>query len=450
MRLVLDGTAVPATTLRRLVSGAVRQVATARLGPGAVLEVDRRDALSVVVAVEVAEATGAVPAFGVEDASQVAGLARLRLRARRSGDCELTPVARGRASLPPSAAAVFRTSGTTGTPQLVVLSSAGLAYQAHATAERLGIEPQDGLLLPLPLGHAYGFSVLRTARLRGATLYVETAQASRGVVQRLRTARVTTLDAVPSLYRHLLAQARQHAAVRAALGALRIRGCGGDVLPHALAQEFVRHVGAPLHDGYGLTEAGPNVALSTPETWAPGTVGLPLAGTRVRVDRAGEVLVRSPSVMLEYLGDDAATQATLDSRGWLRTGDLGALDAAGRLTVHGRIKRAIVVHGAVFPPSLIERAAEGVAGVREAVAIGLPGAARRGDRIVLFVDVALERWPTLEPRIWAACRRELQPGLRPHRLQPLAALPRLVSGKPDVPALQASARALAAREAGRA
>ncbi len=107
-----------------------------------------------------------------------------------------------------------------------------------------------------------------------------------------------------------------------------------------------RAIGIVLDVGYGLTEAGPVVAVGNMQECPPQSVGRPLPGVDVRVDERGEILLRSPSLMRGYYGDPTATANALVD-GWLRTGDKGYCDEQGFLYVTGRLKEAIVTASGV-------------------------------------------------------------------------------------------------------
>ncbi len=345
----------------------------------------------------------------------------------------------GARQLRAGAGALVYTSGSTTTPRIVVLSHNGLKFNARATAERLGIEKADELLLPLPMHHAYGFSVLEMARRNGARLHLETVPSARRILRRLPGPRIATLDGFPSFYRQLLKLVYQQPALASLLRDIGTIGCGGDLLPRGIAEEFAVQVGAPLCDGYGLTEAGPNVAISTPGCHRLGTVGPPLSGVEVRLADDAELLVRSPSVMMGYLDDETA----MDNGRWLATGDLAELDSHGYLRVIGRKKHVITVHGQCNSPTRIEEAVLDVGEVQEAIAIGLPGRKARGDEIILFVRPAGRTSADhIGDRVLASCRAHLPPHLRPDSIVVLDSFPRGATGKPDRDALRRRAATL--------
>jgi long-chain acyl-CoA synthetase len=137
--------------------------------------------------------------------------------------------------------------------------------------------------------------------------------------------------------------------VHSALGGrLRLAVSGGSALPHRVA-DFFNDIGIPLLEGYGLTEAGPVLAVARPdETLRVGSVGKPLAGVEIKIEpegeSIGEIVAHGPNVMAGYYRNEAATQEVIRD-GWLHTGDLGRFDDDGRLYVVGRAKEVIVDSG---------------------------------------------------------------------------------------------------------
>ncbi|MEV6401261.1 fatty acid--CoA ligase family protein, partial [Streptomyces sp. NPDC051907] len=331
----------------------------------------------------------------------------------------------------PGAGAVFWTSGSSGSAKAVELSRSALDYQAEATAGHLGLCGDDALLLPLPLNHAYGFSVFGIWRRFGGELNLHTVLRPEAVAADLKGRRTTSLDGVPFLYTLLAKAAEADAELRDALRALTVRGCGGAVLPAAVAAHFQGVVGAPVHDGYGLTEAGPNVALSSAVHCRAGTVGRPLPGTQVRIaPGTGEVQVRGPGVMTGYLGCPDATSQALPGDGWLRTGDTGALDEDGYLSVLGRLKDIIIVLGENHAPATIEDVLREDEGVADAVVVGVPTQKAHGDSVFAFVEAADPGRPPSERALRSRCYQGLPPLLRPRVIR-VGTLPRLPGGKAD-------------------
>ena len=392
---------------------------------------------------------GEGPAVTRGDDASPLGLCAVRARvgADARGRPAVTPAGRrpdpsrgtdGDALLPRDASAIFWTSGSTGAPKAVLLGRPALEYQAEASWERFRGERADHWLVPLPLAHAYGFGIVRMWLRHRPTLHVVSGIRAGAVAGHLMDPRATLLDGVPSLYGILARLAERAPRLARRLAALKLRGCGGDVLPASTARRFADVVGAPIHDGYGLSEAGPNVAVSGPDVHRSGTVGTALRGTELRIDpRDGEILVRGPGLMTGYLGDEKATAEAVTADGWLRTGDRGELSADGYLRVTGRLKDAIVVQGETFAPSEVEAAFEAIREVTDVAVVGVPHAGPRGDLVVAFVatDDRVDR-AALRGRLHTALRSSLPPALRPRHIEFTAALPKLPSGKTDRAALR--------------
>ncbi|MEU5884363.1 class I adenylate-forming enzyme family protein [Spirillospora sp. NPDC047279] len=430
-RLTVDGAEIPARLLRAVVDETTRGLAACSAGPGRAVAVDPAGGTVIVVAALAAARVGAplvlCPRRGRGPGSGAVAL----LSATNPVDVLVRPCTPDPDHLlPDDAAAVFWTSGSSGSAKAVVLSRAALDYQSSATRDRLGLTAGDTLALPLPLSHAYGFSVLGMWQRFGPGMHLLTTPHLGPTLAALHDRATTSLDGVPSFYAMMLRRARQDEKVRRRLRELRFRNCGGAVLPAALATGFRSVVGADLYDGYGLTEAGPNVAISAPGACRPGSVGPALAGTDVRIAADGEIQVRGPGVMTGYHADPEADAAAFTRDGWLRTGDLGALDD-GYLYVRGRAKEVIIVLGETFAPADVEDVLCRHEGVGDAAVVGLPGADARGDTVVAFVEPSEGGAAATPDDLRTTCRRNLPPALRPRVVHLVRELPRLSNGKLD-------------------
>ncbi|MET7338495.1 AMP-binding protein [Nonomuraea sp. NPDC005650] len=431
--LTIDGAELPPPVLGRAVDRLTAELQACGAGPGRLVILSDPAPLPIVVATFAAGNLGA-PLALTSGWSAVKPPAWAEVRTdgtvRRSPSWPPAP-------LDADIALVLFTSGSTGEPRAVALSHRSIAYQGRATADHLRIGPDDRLMLPLPLHHAYGMSVLQACRHAGARLYVEGAFGAGTVLRRIAEEHVTAMDGIPSMYRILGREAARDDRVRRALASVRIRGCGGDLLSPVLRETFERQTGGRLHDGYGLTEAGPNVAINTPHDYREGTVGRPLAGTSIRVT-AREIEVSGPGVMLGHL--DLSTgkiqRDAFTRDGWLRTGDLGDIDDDGFLTVEGRSKNVLIVQGETVAPAVLEDVMRGAAGVSD-VAVVAGGGGARGDRVLVFAECepAADSGSVLA-RLREVCRRALPPLLRPDEIHFVDGLPRTASGKLDRIALE--------------
>lgn len=248
---------------------------------------------------------------------------------------------------PHSAATILYTSGTLGEPKGVVLSHANLLSNTNSILQAFVERERERRFCLLPFSHIYA---------RTCDLYVwaangtEMALAARpeSLAEDLRAIGPTFINGVPLFFDRLRRQLqavgvdRRPGALRAALGGrVELCVCGGAATPDPL-YDFFHDQGVPLLPGYGLTEASPVVAASTARECERGAVGRPLPGVEVRLADDGEILARSPSVMLGYHADaDATAEAVRD--GWLHTGDLGAWTDRGFLRVVGRKKECFAL-----------------------------------------------------------------------------------------------------------
>jgi 1-acyl-sn-glycerol-3-phosphate acyltransferase len=267
------------------------------------------------------------------------------------------------------ASLVFTTGGSKG----VMLSHRNFTFEVSRLAGIFPLDPKDHLLSVLPLHHSFEFTAGMLVPLsRGATItYLD--ELNGDTLQRALESGVTGLIGVPALWELLQERIetrvnentriaglvldgiqvvnnflRQHTELnlgpllaypvhRALGGRLKyLVSSGSSLSPDVLA--FFRGVGFNMTEGYALTEAAPIVTVTDPlDPMVPGSVGRPLHGVDVRIDQpnaegVGEVLMRGPNVMLGYWGSD--TKPLED--GWLRTGDIGRIDAEGHLFLVGK------------------------------------------------------------------------------------------------------------------
>ncbi|MFD6158095.1 AMP-binding protein [Nocardia sp. NPDC060256] len=285
-------------------------------------------------------------------------------------------------------AVLATTSGTSGIGRYVAWSRASLAYQARATAERLGTNETTRYATALGLSSSYGFSVFNLALEYGTEFRTCSATAFSELLAMLTARSCDSLDTLPGVWRYLAQAMRTDADIAAAVRALAVRGVGGEVVAHDLL-DFFEDAGAPLHNGYGLTEAGPNVAISIGAHYSPRHVGIPLLGTEVRIVD-DEVQVRSPSVA-DRVWDAERRQLIpnpdLTGDGWLRTRDFGALGASGQLAVHGRLDAMLISQGAKLHASVLEQQVRGTARNAPEVAVLQVDPAQNGRRRVVLVAI---------------------------------------------------------------
>jgi len=320
----------------------------------------------------------------------------------------LAEVDRRSAGLGPDAPSdILFTSGTTGVPKGVVMTHGRTLRVATDWVAMTGLTAGDVYLMVNPYFHMFGLKAgILASVASGATMLPEPVFDVDRVLSRVAAERVTVLPGPPTLYQAVLDHPSRD---RHDLSSLRVAVTGAADIPVKLIRRI--HDELPFSTivtGYGLTEAGTACATSEGDDVEAiaTTVGRPRPGFEVRVvddagvdvsaGQAGEVLLRGASVMTGYLDDPEETAKVLSPEGWLRTGDLGVLDDAGRLKIVGRAKDMFIVGGFNAYPAEIENALLRHPGVQQAAVIGIPDE-RLGEVGMAFVVVGPE--PVTEAEI---------------------------------------------------
>lgn len=319
---------------------------------------------------------------------------------------------------------VIFTSGTTGRPKGAMMNHRQTLRMYEEWATLADLREGDRYLQINPYFHTFGLKAgLITSFLRGATMLPVAVFDVDEVVDLIERERVTMLPGPPTLYHSLLTVPD-----KAKLSSLRAGVTGAADIPVELVRRI--HGELPfqtLMTGYGLTEAG-NVTLSRPgdsfEDVAT-TAGLPCDGVEVRIADDGEVLVRGYGVMQGYLDDPEGTAAAIDTDGWLHTGDLGRLDAAGRLRIDGRKKDMFIVGGFNAYPAEIEGYLLEHPAVAQAAVIGVPDE-RLGQVGKAFV---VAKTPVSEGDLLIWCRERMAGFKAPRSIEFLDELPLNATGK---------------------
>ncbi len=251
------------------------------------------------------------------------------------------------------------TSGTTGSPKGALLSHRNLFWNAIGSAMHLGVVPEDRWLVCMPLFHVGGLSILLRSALYGSAAILHERFDPDRVNRALDEEEVTLVSWVPTMLERVLAARGGRRAPRS----LRCALLGGGPAPRGLI-ERARSQGFPVAATYGLTEASSQVATQLPTlAKSEAASGLrPIFGTQLNTidddgksvrGRAGEILVRGPTVMDGYWNRPLESERALRG-GWLHTGDIGVLDAAGGLEVLERRCDLIISGGENIYPTEIE------------------------------------------------------------------------------------------------
>ena len=351
-----------------------------------------------------------------------------------------TPPAADLPAVAPDGLAVLQyTGGTTGTPKGVMLTHANLTANCRQV-QRWFPDSRPGLervLAVLPLFHVFAMTTAMNAALAwGAEIVLLPRFAPPMLLAALRRRRPTLFPGVPTLFKAIL----DNGATTADLASVRACISGGAPLPVPVKQDFEAKAGCVLVEGYGLTEASP-VCFCNPvrgENRA-GTIGLPLPGVRAEIralenpaqrvplGERGELVLRGPNVMRGYWQRPADTAAVTTPDGWLRTGDVGIMDADGYVTLVDRIKDLIICSGYNVYPRMVEEALYAHPDIAAATVLGMPDS-YRGESVAAFVQP--RAGTTLsETELNAFLRERLSPVEMPRLIEIRAELPRTAVGK---------------------
>jgi acyl-CoA synthetase (AMP-forming)/AMP-acid ligase II len=333
---------------------------------------------------------------------------------------------------------ILFTSGTTGSPKGVVQTHSRTLAVAQDWVAMTDLRVGDRYLMVNPYFHMFGLKAgILACVVAGATMLPEPVFDVDRILRRVQAEGVSVLPGPPTLYQSILDHPGR---AGSDLSSLRVAVTGAADIP----VELIRRVAADLPfrtiiTGYGLTEGGTAVATSPDDdvTTIATTVGRPRPGFELRIvdpsgaDLApgaeGEILLRGTSVMSHYLDDPEATAAALSEDGWLKTGDLGGLDARGCLRIVGRVKDMFIVGGFNAYPAEIENALTRHPDVQEAAVIGIPDE-RLGQVGMAFVVLVGGASTTAEDLLlWS--REQMANYKAPRRLELVPELPRNATGK---------------------
>jgi malonyl-CoA/methylmalonyl-CoA synthetase len=315
------------------------------------------------------------------------------------------------------------TSGTTGRPKGVPLSHGNLLASATAVNLAWRWEPEDRLLLALPLFHVHGLGVGITGALcAGAAVDLRPRFDPQDVATHAREG-ATMFFGVPAMYQRLV---RDGQAARA-LAPLRLLVSGSAPLAAELAHAVAEQAGQIPLERYGMTETV--MLAGNPydrPARRPGTVGFPFPAVELRLTPdTGEVQVRGPNVIRGYLDRPEATAEAFTADGWFRTGDLGALDDDGYLRLVGRSKELIITGGFNVYPREVEEVLAMHPRVREVAVIGRPSE-RWGEEVTAVV---VAEAPIAEEELRSLAAQQLAPYKVPKRVEFTDELPRNALGK---------------------
>jgi long-chain acyl-CoA synthetase len=337
-------------------------------------------------------------------------------------------------------AMIIYTSGTTGKPKGALLTHENfISNVEQCDAMVPSLSRRDVFLCLLPMFHSFAWTVcvLLPVYLGCKVVIVESIQPFGDVIKQIFKQRVSIFVAVPPIYSALL-RVPFWWPMRW-INPLRLCISGAAALPIPVHEKFENKFGVPLMEGYGLTEASPVVALNPEKKRLAGSIGKPLPGIELRIigesgqevplGEVGEICIRGSNVMKGYYRQEEATrEAFVDSeRQWLRTGDVGYIDADGYVHISDRKKDLIIVKGLNVYPKEVEDILLSHSAVQDAAVVGL--ADETGDEIIRAFVILKEGAQADKQELLKLCRGKLAPYKCPKDLEIRKELPKNTLGK---------------------
>lgn len=374
------------------------------------------------------------------------GLEMIALDGHYESWLDAGPVAALPATQPDDPVWILYTSGSTGRPKGAVLTHRSFLASLDSAAIGRPVLPGDRFFYPFPLFHVAAHNVLLQHR-HGAAVVLAPRFDAGDTLRACRELGVTTMSLAPTMIGMLLDHPDF---VPDDLAGVRTIGYGASAMPENLLRRLLAQTPVGLCQSYGMTELSGSISFLTPQDHRRAadtdpellrSVGQPLPGVEVRlqnahgetcaVDEPGEVLVRAAQCMAAYWRDPQATEKAL-AGGWLHTGDIGRLDAAGYLYLVDRKKDMIISGGENVTSREVEETLRRHAAVRDCAVIGLPDP-RWGEVVAAVVQLAGE---VADDELASHCRRSLAAYKTPRRWLRVEALPLNAAGKVDKPGLR--------------
>ncbi|HEY1931899.1 MAG TPA: acyl-[ACP]--phospholipid O-acyltransferase [Acetobacteraceae bacterium] len=335
---------------------------------------------------------------------------------------------------PDAPAVVLYTSGSEGTPKGVALSHRNILANCAQVASVIDFNGGDIAFNAMPVFHAFG--------LTGGTILplvsgVRTFHYPTPLHYRIVPALIYDTDATITFGTDTFLRGWGRYANPYDFHAMRYIFGGAEKVQEDTRRLFSDRFGARIMEGYGVTETSPVLTLNTAMHARPGTTGRFLPGIEWRlqpvagIDAGGRLLVRGPNVMLGYLHDTAPGVVEPLTDGWYDTGDIVSVDAAGFMTIVGRVKRFAKIGGEMVSMEAAEALALALWPDARHAVIGLPDA-RKGEALLL---VTTHKGAEMRALLGFARQRGIAELMVPRAVLTVASVPLLATGKVDYPAV---------------
>jgi fatty-acyl-CoA synthase len=321
---------------------------------------------------------------------------------------------------PDDIAQIQYTSGTTGFPKGAELHHRGLTNNARFYAERIGLQPGEVYVNPMPLFHTSGCAMGVLGACQSRAVHIPVLAFDPALMLELcETERSAVFGAVPTM---MIAMLEHPDLDKRDLSSVRVAVSGGSPVPAALVRQVEERLGTRFSIVFGTTECSPLLTQVRPEAPAQlraETLGTPLPQTEVKVadvstgaavapGTVGELCARGYLVMRGYHDAREMTAEAIDAEGWYHTGDLASMDEDGYLRIEGRVKDMIIRGGENIYPREIEDVLFVHPAVAQAAVVGVPDE-RWGEVVVAYVRTAPGHEQPTPEELRAHCRDDLAP-----------------------------------------
>ncbi|CAN1802199.1 4-coumarate--CoA ligase-like 9 [Linum perenne] len=341
-------------------------------------------------------------------------------------------------------AAILYSSGTTGKVKGVRLSHRSVIaltsgfYHNRREFELGQVEPHPVSLMTVPLFHVFGFFMLVKAIAIGETVVLMQRFDFEGMLRAVEKYRVTYMPVSPPI---IVGMLKSELTKKYDLSSLFVLGCGGAPLGKDVAEKFMeKFPNVDIIQGYGLTESGGGGTrmINAEESKHYGSAGRisenleakvvdPETGEALGPEQRGEIWLRGPVIMQGYVGNDKATAETLDSEGWLKTGDLGYFNKEGYLYIVDRLKELIKYKAYQVPPVELEQLLQSNPKIADAAVIPYPD--EDAGQIPMAFVVRKPEFNLTEAEVMEFVAKQVAPYKKVRRVAFVNSIPKSPAGK---------------------
>jgi long-chain acyl-CoA synthetase len=342
----------------------------------------------------------------------------------------------------PTDLALFQyTGGTTGIPKAAMLTHRNLVANLNQVSAWINDSKrgQEKVMGVLPFFHAYGMmGALYALNMASELVMVPSPRPLEHVMDVIQKERCTVFPGVPALYLNIINHPAAHT-----YDLRSVRACisGAATLPREVQRRFEELTGGRLVEGYGLSEAAPVTHCNPFYGLRKPGIGMPVSDVEAKLvdvetgedlpidtEQSGELCVRGPQIMKGYWNRPEETASTIDSEGWMHTGDICTVDRDGFFRIVDRKKDMIIASGYKVLPRDVEEVLFMHPKVQEAVVVGVPNPERGDDTVKAYIVPRTENTPTSE-EILAFCKMHLAPYKLPREIEFRSELPKTLVGK---------------------